>query len=401
MFYNILREITATVFKVYFRKIYVLDKNKVPKTGPILLACNHPMAFSEACLLACFLDRPLHFLVRGDVFKSQWKWFFKWTHQVPIYRFRDGFSNMRKNADSFKWVHKTLKNGKVILIFSEGNTKFQKKLAPLQKGTAKIAFGAYENAGTVDLKIVPVGVNYSDGTSFRSDVMVKVGDPLSLSDYLKLYSKDHHEAIRLLTEDLSTALLPQVLHIEKGEDEIVFNKMSNYFLRKNPEKLWPILDTDPTRFYRERNIANKLNSLSGETKQSLHNLLIKDQTRGSTEIGILKTGFLMIGAPAALLGFILNAVPFYIAKYISGKKVKQKEFYSPVRMGLLIILYLFWFLIWLLVLFSIFGWSAFAVIWLWPLSGFMTIIWWEGLKEVKQVPFKKIRKIDDFINKAK
>ncbi|MBK8505414.1 MAG: 1-acyl-sn-glycerol-3-phosphate acyltransferase [Saprospiraceae bacterium] len=126
MLYNILRPIAATLFKIYFRKIYLIDGEKLPLTGPVLLSSNHPMAFAEACLLACFLQRPLYFLVRGDVFKKGWHWFFRGTNQIPIYRFKDGFSNMRRNKESFTRAHDALSEGKTILIFSEGNTRMQK-----------------------------------------------------------------------------------------------------------------------------------------------------------------------------------------------------------------------------------------------------------------------------------
>ena len=62
---------------------------------------------------------------------------------------------------------------KTILIFSEGNTRMQKKLAPLQKGLARLAFGAYAEKNVQDIQIVPVGVNYSNGKLFRSDVSHK------------------------------------------------------------------------------------------------------------------------------------------------------------------------------------------------------------------------------------
>ncbi|MCB0688923.1 MAG: 1-acyl-sn-glycerol-3-phosphate acyltransferase, partial [Saprospiraceae bacterium] len=157
MLYKILRQIVASLFKIYFRKIYLIDSSKVPLKGPVLISSNHPMAFAEACLLACFIDRPLYFLVRGDVFKKGWNWFFNGTNQIPIYRFRDGFSNMRRNRDSFSRAHDALADDKAILIFSEGNTRLQKKLSPLQKGLARLAFGAYAEKNVQHIQVVPVG----------------------------------------------------------------------------------------------------------------------------------------------------------------------------------------------------------------------------------------------------
>ena len=83
--------------------------------------------------------------------------------------------------------------------------------------------------------------------------------------------------------------------------------------------------------------------------------------------------------PLALGGFVMNAIPFYISKSIADKKVTQVEFYTPVRMGLMIILYITWLILCLIILFWVFGWYAIIAIWILPLSGYLTIIWKEGL----------------------
>ena len=93
---------------------------------------------------------------------------------------------------------------------------------------------------------------------------------------------------------------------------------------------------------------------------------------------------LILGFPMALLGLILNAVPFYLSKYISNKKVRQVEFYTPVRMGLNLILYLVWLTLNLIILSSIFGWLSLVGIWIFPLAGFVTILWKEGFDQVRK-----------------
>jgi len=340
------------------------------------------MAFSEACLLACFLDRPLHFLVRGDVFKPKYVWFFNQTNQIPIYRFRDGFSNMRRNAESFALAHQALKEEKAILIFAEGNTKLQKKLSPLQKGTARLAFGAYQDKGAENIQIVPVGVNYSCGTQFRSDVQIKVGTPIKLADYLAIYEEDHHHALRKVTEDLYDRMLPLVIHIEDPEDEPLANRLFSIYGKTSDEPSWPILDSASVRFEREKRIANRINQLSTDQKADMLRIASAIPAGKAKRVDLKKGLILAIGLPIALLGFILNAVPFYVPKYIAEKKVKQVEFYSPVRMGLMIGLYVMWFGLSFLLAVYFIGWYAFLAIWILPLSGFVTVLWKDGLNQL-------------------
>ncbi len=381
MLYKILKQLVATIFKVYFRKIYLVGSEKIPKESPLLLSCNHPMAFTEACLLACFLDRPLHFLVRGDIFDSKWNWFLEKTHQIPIYRFRDGFKNMRRNADSFAWAHQALKDGKVILIFSEGNTKLQKKLSPLQKGVARLAFGAYEEKNVNNLKIVPIGVNYNNGTKFRSDVMLQVGDPIAIQDYLAKYEDDKNVATRDMTTDVHASMKPLVIHLEKDEDEPLASELFEALDAKIPDFPWPILDDDHGRFQREKSLADQINKTDNFTRETAQKMFSAHRDQMVFHSGWSKAWklvILLILGPIAMIGFAVNAAPFYLAKYIAGNKVKKVEFYTPVRLGLLMILYLIWMGVALVVMSLCVGWKAWLLTLLLPISAYVTIIWWEG-----------------------
>ncbi|NND35372.1 MAG: hypothetical protein HKN76_22485 [Saprospiraceae bacterium] len=400
MFYNILRQITATLFKVYFRKIYLIDLEKVPLQGPILIACNHPMAFTEACLLACFLDRPLHFLVRGDVFKSNWEWFFRWTNQIPIYRFRDGFSNMRRNSESFSKAHEALAQQKAVLIFAEGNTKLQKKLSPLQKGTARLAFGAYDELNVANIKIVPVGVNYTAGKVFRSDVAIKIGTPLHLEDYLELYKTDHHEAFRKLTDDLYNNMLPLIIHIEDSSMEPLADRIFHLYESLRDYKSWPILDYADDRFKEEKKIARQINSISQDRTQALKKIVSNAEIEESVSVRWSKVFLLFVGLPIFIGGFILNAAPFYLAKSIAFKKVSKDEFLTPVRLGLIMVLYIVWMVIWFLILIPIFGWYSLIALCLLPLTAYVVILWKEGFDTItkeKRIKSEYLAQINEIL----
>ena len=76
MLYKILRPITRMVLQGYYRKIYVDGQKNIPSGRPIILAVNHPAAFTEPCVLATHLERELYFLIRGGVVNKWIKWFF-------------------------------------------------------------------------------------------------------------------------------------------------------------------------------------------------------------------------------------------------------------------------------------------------------------------------------------
>lgn len=347
------------------------------------------MAFCDACLLACFLDRPLHFLVRGDVFKPAWLWFFEWTNQIPIYRFRDGFGNMRKNAQTFSKVNDKLKDGAAVLIFAEGNTKLQKRLDPLQKGPARIAFGAMEQHGLEELMMVPIGINYSDGSRFRSDVYLSVGGPIPLADFDISTREQRTSSVRALTSQLYDALLPHVIHLDSVQREHLHAPLdrSEYpFLR---DRIWPILDERPDRFRVQKKLAHDLNEMSDEQVTKLEARLKSEENRGIAHP--LRILLLAVTMPLLILGFVLNALPFYLAKWIATKRVKLVEFYTPVRIGLTIVFMLLYLLIFSVIAALFWGMAGFFFVLLIPILGYLAIVIREEILFVEQ-PGKSILK---------
>ena len=77
-----------------------------------------------------------------------------------------------------------------------------------------MAIGASKaNPEVKAVQIVPVGLNYSDPHEFRSDLYVQIGDPIAIDDFLAM--SDEREAVRSLTDLVSSELQATVLHNEK------------------------------------------------------------------------------------------------------------------------------------------------------------------------------------------
>ncbi|MBK9734198.1 MAG: 1-acyl-sn-glycerol-3-phosphate acyltransferase [Saprospiraceae bacterium] len=99
MFYSFLKVLVRFVLKIFLRKIYITGLNHVDLNKAQLIASNHPNGFLEPLIMACFFPKPLYFLVRGDIFDNAiLKPLLKSTNQIPVFRFRDGFSKLRGNS---------------------------------------------------------------------------------------------------------------------------------------------------------------------------------------------------------------------------------------------------------------------------------------------------------------
>jgi 1-acyl-sn-glycerol-3-phosphate acyltransferase len=94
-------------------KVRVLDGQKLPKKGGVILAGNH-VGVADGPLLAIFATRPVHALTKQEMFKGFMNQFLLSAGQIPLDRF---------NPDplAVKRCLKVLRSGHVVGIFPEGS----------------------------------------------------------------------------------------------------------------------------------------------------------------------------------------------------------------------------------------------------------------------------------------
>jgi len=241
--YRIVRPLAKVALTTNFRRIYFSNAQVVPRDKPVILAANHPSAFMEPCILAVLLPRPLHFLVRGDFFaKPLFEKMLRSLHMLPIFRMKDGgYKKLKDNFSTFDKCHSTLAEGKVIMILAEGSTKHEKRLRPLQKGTARLALGTLKKYPDLDLQIIPVGVNYSNSDQFRSEVMIEFGQPMKVQDYFDDLKGDSVLGIKKMTDDLRERLKKHVVIIDKKEDEKLVEQLFSINRNNFPSPAQPVV----------------------------------------------------------------------------------------------------------------------------------------------------------------
>jgi 1-acyl-sn-glycerol-3-phosphate acyltransferase len=216
MLYYLVRPLARYVLRYYYRRIDITGLEHIPRDAAVILAANHPTAFIEPCLLACFQPRPLHFLARGDLYKNKLAdWVLRALHILPVYRMEDGgYGKLTENYDTFEACHAVLSRRRAIMILAEGRCIHEKRLRPLRKGTARVALGALEADATLpEVYIVPVGVNFVAAETVRSTVMIRCGEPLRASDYLDRYRDNQNIGLRELTDDLRRVLSPLIVQL--------------------------------------------------------------------------------------------------------------------------------------------------------------------------------------------
>ena len=331
MLYHLVRPVARYVLRYYYRHIDLTGLENIPRDAPVILAANHPTAFIEPCLLACFQRRTLHFLARGDLYKNALATtVLRALHILPVYRIQDGgYDKLVRNYDTFTECHEALAKNQAIMILAEGRCIHERRLRPLRKGTARIALGAMEQYNTLhEVYVVPVGVNFSAADRWRSTVMIHCGVPIKASEYLPAYRAQPATGIRELTERLRADLSPLVVQVPGERDDAAADVLLD--IARNDASKDPYGVTF-TGFELDRELVaigtlpdreGRLLRYAAQLRR--YGLRDRDVESGRTitfPFGVLPAGLLLL--PLAPL--------WALAEGIALTGPRSIEFYSPVR----------------------------------------------------------------------
>jgi 1-acyl-sn-glycerol-3-phosphate acyltransferase len=214
LLYSFVKIIARLALPVYCRDLAINRKALLKQEGPLLLAVNHPNSFLDAIILCTLFDGTVYSLARGDAFKN--KLFAKFLFlfkMFPVYRVSEGVENMEENYKTFDLCKNIFKQKGIVLIFSEGRCINEWHLRPLKKGTARLAISSWEDG--IDLKVLPVAINYSSFKKFGKNIKLFFGDIITKDDID--YKDSHGNAIRQFNEILRPQLSKYVFEIDSND----------------------------------------------------------------------------------------------------------------------------------------------------------------------------------------
>jgi hypothetical protein len=111
-----------------------------------------------------------------------------------------------------------LKRGVAIGICPEGVSHNEPRLKPLKTGAARIAIAAASSGEAIDLSIVPVGLYYTDKTTFRSSALLHFGDAIPVEPQtLEPDGTPPRAAVRALSAQIEAGMREVILHAEQEE----------------------------------------------------------------------------------------------------------------------------------------------------------------------------------------
>src|SRR5215203_6836634 len=216
--FKIILAIFGIALKLFFRRIETVNADSVPSGTGVIFVMNHPNGLVDPALVFTALPRRISFLAKSTLFKMPViSFLLKTVEALPVYRKLDAGEDVSKNQKTFEAAQDRLRNGGSIALFPEGVSHNSPKLLPMKTGAARIALGAVSvgEGEKIDLRIVPVGLYYTNKTTFRSEVVLHFGESFSVAPVgLDEDGQPPRDAVKDLTTKIEEALKEVTLNAE-------------------------------------------------------------------------------------------------------------------------------------------------------------------------------------------
>ncbi|MEL6864607.1 MAG: 1-acyl-sn-glycerol-3-phosphate acyltransferase [Bacteroidota bacterium] len=333
-------------FWIFYEETKFINRKGLHFDYPALVVCNHPSTLIDPLQVASRAKKYVFFVVNAGMFKSAiGRWFFGNFYCIPVQRKIDAKDPRISNRESFKQCDEFLGGGGAIFIAPQGTSQLIRGIGPLKTGPARIALSAASKKDfKLGLKILPVGLNYSHYSNFRSRILIHVGEPIDVADYQSAYEEDQFPAVRQLTDEVKKQLEQLVVDTIDKEEEAFLEKLETIaasekylpvdktYLRSKTilEKIKTWQQTDDQQF-------NQLKEKAHHYFHQLESLSLEDaavfsgqQSSSATQLG-KDALILLLGLPLFIYGFLnnvlANSIPGFLGAwwpYYPGYKATVK-----------------------------------------------------------------------------
>jgi glycerol-3-phosphate O-acyltransferase/dihydroxyacetone phosphate acyltransferase len=353
MIYHTLKFLFYFAIKGYFRSISVRNGQYASLDGPVIYVANHVSAFMDPMVIGMHVRRKLWFLARGEALeKPLARAILSRLNMIPVYRPETTPDEVVKNDEIFRRCYAHLAKGRCLIIFPEGFSKTERRLRKIKTGAARIALGAEASKDfELNMRIVPVGLNYSNPHFFQSDLLINFGAPIEVASYRELYLKDAFGAARKLTDDIRKVLEQRTVVIEQEVLAPLISNIEKIYRGQLRDEFSPEGELNLQNFYLSKEIVKavnyffeksqarvmRVNDMINDYLDGLGQLALKDALFRRSRVynaRFLKLSLLVLGFPVFVYGFVNNYLPYKSAAVLSARMVKRPDFRGSLQLAL-------------------------------------------------------------------
>lgn len=346
MIYSLLRSAAAVALRWYYADVTIVGAERVPTTGPLLVAVNHPNALVDVLVAGRAVPRRLVFTAKATLFANPVAAsLLRRVGVVPLRRASDESGpasvDRSRNAQVFDAIADALASASAILIFPEGKSHDEPAVSPLRSGAARMAMHARTTRGVAGIRIVPIGLIFQRKDRPRSRILAIVGEPIEVDAFaaekpsvVADLTAGIDRGIRALTLNYSTieeaerdARLSRTLSALVRFDAPSVGDPGDLRMRAEIARLLPRLRAEllgGRTGHRERAISFEASLDSLDQALQKHSVSLADLTI-SRDVGpgavfvARELAVFLVAGPIALWGWINHLLPFRAALAAGGR----------------------------------------------------------------------------------
>ena len=219
--------------RLYYRRVEVLGRERIPASWAVILVANHPNSAADGFLVASELTyRRVNFIAKDTLTRHPLLGpLLRRFGVVGVARPRE-YERQRdlardRNRAALDACVPRLLAGEIIAIFGEGVSTDLRRLHMVRKGAMRFGYAAEQAAGFgLGLVWVPVGINYSAKHHFRSEVLIRLGEPFRVAE-LGVALENEAEILERGTARLQGGLESLVVNIERQEQAEIVDRLAD------------------------------------------------------------------------------------------------------------------------------------------------------------------------------
>ena len=166
----------------FFGEIKIFGQENIPLEEPTIVAPTHRSRWDSVIVPYAVgrlvSGRDLRFMVSANEVKGIQGWIIRRMGGFPVNTERPQLNSVRHSIELLK------SNQEMLVIFPEGGIFNDYQIHPLKRGVASIALQAQTDKTDRKVKILPVGIRYSQPyPTWGTDVRVDIGASLTVEEY--------------------------------------------------------------------------------------------------------------------------------------------------------------------------------------------------------------------------
>ena len=401
--YRVFRALARFLVAVFYRRVEVAGLERLPLSGPLVVAANHNQGLMDGILLVAALPRRLRPVAKAPLFRHPIIGpLTRLSGAIPVHRRQDERSGAIDNEAMFSAAESALAMGDAILIFPEGVSQPEPALMPLRTGTARLLLGAARDSGPA-ATLLPVGLMFREPGTFRAgSALVLVGEPVPTADLAALPTRGADVAVRRLTERLGEAL--QRLIVEAHDRRILdlVHAAESIWREEMPEAAREPKDRAAwrqraARAYHYLAAVEPIRVAALRSSVECHvedleraGLTDRDLSRGYRAGPVVRYAFregsaLLLGLPLALWGVIIHLLPYKLTALAVRALRPEEDVLATYKVMAGLVLYP---AAWALEAWAAWrlGGSSLVAVFLFSLlpAGFFALAWTERLERMRR-----------------